>query len=100
MERVRPGRETDHAVVGGREFPDLSGHFLVPDLETAAPVLLPVVVEIDQHVQPPFHQHRLVHVEIRMDVEMPAVQRPVNTGPGEIGIRDQSLDAGHLLQER
>lgn len=95
----RAGVETHHPVEARYEARNLAAHVVLPDLEGPAPLLAPVLVEIDQDVQPALKVELRMVVEIGMDIEMPAIGDHMDAAAGEVRVRDQPVDAGQPLQK-
>ena len=74
-------------------------HVLVPELELATIVIRPVFIQVDEQVQSTFEAQPLVDIEIRMDAKMTTTLGLMQAAAVEVRIRDESLDAGQLLEE-
>src|SRR5689334_21262406 len=74
-------------------------HVLVPQLQRAAVVVIPILVEVDQQVEPPLQAKAFMDVEVGMDPKVPAALRFVQPAAFEMGVGDETLDAGKFFEE-
>ena len=73
--------------------------FLVPEFDVAAPVLLPVLVEVKEDVQAAIEMTILDEVEVDVYIEVSARTGLVDAATGEFGVRDDSGDLECVGQE-
>src|SRR5689334_1085681 len=65
----------------------------------AAPVLLPVLVEVKEPVEPAVEVQAGVPVEIRVHLQVAAGPDLVKAATCEVGVGNQALDTGEALEE-
>src|SRR5437588_4674175 len=95
----RVARRKDHRAVENRENSlHAAAPVAVPQLEMAAVLLAPVLVEVDQHVEPPIQLQFGMDVEVGVDFEEAAGLDLMQAAAAEIWIGDQPIDARERLQ--
>jgi hypothetical protein len=94
------GGGEDHHPIEDRENPrGALRHGLVPELEVAAVLLRPIVVEIEQDVEPSIEWKSTVPVEVGMDLQEAVTPDLVKAAAFVVRVRDQTGDAGQSFQE-
>ena len=99
----------NNAAVEHRQYAFFAGlHFLVPQLQLAAPILFPVFVQVDKHIDPPLPVAVMrVDGEVGMDIQESAAGGLVDTAAlepfvllkvADPGDRAQPLQEGRELQ--
>src|ERR1700719_3071161 len=99
VKRSRAGIENDAGVEGRHYSLTASAHLLIPDFETSAVFLVPILVQIDKHVNSPLETDSRVEIKISMYIEMPSVVHLVEAGTGKIWVGDQAFDTGQVFNE-
>lgn len=74
-------------------------HPHIPKLQVTAVLLLPVLGQVNDHVQAPFDVELFVQPKIRVHTQEAAGSGFVQAAAGEIGIGNQPLDAGEFFEE-
>src|SRR5437764_1068983 len=96
-------RSKDHqSVEDGQNLGLAPRHVAIPQLEMAAEILVPVAVEIHEHVQPSVQPEARMLVEISVDGQLSAADDLMQSPAVEAGIGDDILDArnfGEKLEE-
>ncbi len=95
----RVGRREDHGAVEERQdvLPARSP-VAIPQLEVAAPLLLPLPVQIDEKVQAPVELQFRMDVEVGVHLQESARLDLMETAAPEVGIGDEAVDAGERLE--
>src|SRR5215203_2023812 len=99
VEREIRGAEDHRPVEDGQHLLLAAGHVPVPQLQMAAVLLLPILVQVDQQVQTAVQLEQRVPVEIHVDFQEAAGLDLVRPGPAVVRIGDQPFDAGERPQE-
>lgn len=86
-------------VVNRQHFLQTFLHPHIPKLQVAAVRLLPVLGQVNDHVQPTLDIELFVQPKIRVHAEEAAGFGFVQAAAGEIRVRDQALDAGEFFEE-
>src|SRR5436305_10063726 len=97
----RVARGEDHGAVEYRQDARLAARGVgVPQLEMPAVLLAPIAVQIEEKVQSPVEVQLGMDVEVGVNAQVPAALDLMNPAAAEIGIGDEPLDSGELLQEQ
>src|SRR6188474_912968 len=72
----------------------------VPQLQVPAPLLCPILIQVDEQVQPAIEIQALVEVEIGMDTEGAARSNLVKSAATQVGIRNEAWNPRQRLEER
>src|SRR6202158_316034 len=99
VERGVGGVEDDRAIEERQHPLGAAAHVPVPELEVTAVLRQPVLVEVDDEVEAEGEGPSGMPVEVGVDLEEAAARDLVRSGAAEIGVGDQALDTGQLLQE-
>ena len=99
VERDVRGAEHDRPVEDGRDPPLASGHRAGPQLEMAAILVLPRLVQVDEQVQAPVEVQQRVPVEVDVHLEEPAGHDLMRPRAAEVRIGDQPANPGERLEE-
>src|SRR5262249_52855018 len=73
-------------------------HRSIPKLKMAVVLVLPIAVQIQQHIQAPIQPKLKVSIEIGMHGELPAGKNVVKAAAIEMGIGNNRLNAGDGLE--
>ena len=91
--------ENNASIEFGDDFLLPVAHSFIPQFKTAAVFLLPVLVQVDQHVYPALKIHHDVMIEIGMDRQVTTLLDLMNSRPQKIGIGNQPLDTRNIFHD-
>src|SRR6188474_2394083 len=86
---VEDRRDGFHALLAGT----------IPELQLAAPGGIPVLIEIQQKIEPPPEVQTGMQIEVRVDAEGAFATDLVQTAAADMRIGNQSLDAGQTFEK-
>src|SRR5436309_1924708 len=75
-------------------------HVRVPQLEMAAELFAPLLVQVDQHVQPAIELQLRMDIEVGVDLQKSAGLDLMQSPAAEVRIGYQSVDARQLLEKQ
>jgi hypothetical protein len=93
------GAEDDGAVEDGQDLPLAARHVAIPQLEMPPVLLLPVLVEVDEQVEPAIELQQGVPVEVHVHLEEAAGKDLMRPRAAVVGVRNEPFDPGQRLQE-
>src|SRR5204863_1088317 len=95
----RVGRRENHRAIEERRdsLPALRD-IAIPQLELPAPLVAPVLVDVDQHVQTPIDLQLRMDVEVGVNLQESPGLDLMQTAAAEIGIGNQPVAAGQFLE--
>src|SRR5438132_1385708 len=97
----RVGRgEDDRAVERREDALPWAARLRVPQLEVAAVLLAPILVQVGQHVRAAVELQLRMDVEVGVHLQEAARLDLVQSAAAEVGIGDQAADAGEGLEEK
>ncbi len=90
MKRFLVGRENDGMIEQGRVFHDTVAHPEVPEFDSAAPLRLPVYIQVKNQVHPPVPVlMKVVHGEIGVNIQESTSARLMQPAAFQAGIGNQ-----------
>ena len=84
----------DHATVKNRQDSvNAVRHLLVPEFQMSAVFLFPVLIQVEQEIQPAIKFEFRVAVEVGVNFKKAARLYLMKAAPGKVWIRNESFDA-------
>src|SRR4051794_451699 len=93
-------RENPRAIDRRQDLLAACAHVAIPKLEMPAVLIAPILVEIDEHVQPAIEFQLRMDVEVGVNLQESAGLDLMQSAAAEVWIGDQSLDAGERLEPK